>query len=171
MTLSAIAALAAFVLVVLSMLAEQRVSLGHERRLLERGAVEPPSDVYRTMRWAYPTVFVAMALESAWIGGPAVIYMWVGSVLLLLAKVLKFWAIATLGERWTFRVLVPPGAERVVHGPYRFIPHPNYVAVVGEIVGFGILVVAPFSCAISLLGFGALLRRRIRIEERALGGG
>jgi methyltransferase len=86
-----------------------------------------------------------------------------------MAKALKFWAIATLGPRWTFRVLVPPGAPLVTGGPYAWVRHPNYLAVIGEFVSFAILVGAPLTGLGSVIGFGALLRRRIRVEERALG--
>ena len=160
---------AAVALVALSMLGEQFLSLDHERRLLARGAIEPAADVYRTMRWAYPAVFVAMVGEAVWTGDASSRYLWAGAGVLLAAKALKFWAIATLGERWTFRVLVPPRDEHVARGPYRVVNHPNYVAVIGEIVGFGLLVGAPYACAVSVLGFGDLLRRRIRVEEQALG--
>ena len=68
-----------------------------------------------------------------------------GLVLFGLAKALKAWAIATLGPRWTFRVLVLPGAPLVQSGPYRFIAHPNYLAVVGELVGVAVIVWAPIT--------------------------
>jgi methyltransferase len=159
-------------LVVLAiMLAETWLSRAHERTLRAQGAVEPPGDVYRTMQWVYPASFVAMGVEGAFFGSQPGTVALCGIVLLAMAKALKFWAMATLGYRWTFRVLVPPGAPRVRRGPYAFTHHPNYVAVIGEIVAFGVLVGSPFTGVLSLVGFGALLRRRIRLEERALGGG
>ena len=50
-------------------------------------------------------------------------------------KALKWWAILTLGPSWTFRVIVVPGAPLIASGPYRFVRHPNYVGVVGELIG------------------------------------
>ena len=57
----------------------------------------------------------------------------------------------------------------MVSGPYRFIRHPNYVAVVGELLGFALVVWAPITGVVALVGFGALMWRRIAIEDRALG--
>ena len=54
------------------------------------------------------------------------------------AKALKWWAILTLGRFWTFRVIVVPGATLVAGGPYRWLRHPNYVGVIGELVGVGV---------------------------------
>ena len=81
----------------------------------------------------------------------------------------RYWAIATLGDRWTFRVLVPPGSSRTLGGPYRVLRHPNYIGVAGELVGFALLAGAPIAGALACAGFGALLFARIRVEERALG--
>jgi methyltransferase len=88
---------------------------------------------------------------------------------MVLSKSLKAWAIASLGYRWTYRVFVLPGAPLVSHGPYAFLRHPNYVAVLGELVSMALLVGARLTGPVSLLFFGFLLRRRIAAEERALG--
>ena len=106
------------VIALLMMAAEALHAARNERELLARGAVEPAGDVYKTMRWAYPLCFVAMAVEGS-IGGPASRAVLVtGLVTFVLAKALKYWAIGTLGPRWTFRVLVLPAAPLVVRGPY-----------------------------------------------------
>jgi methyltransferase len=155
--------------ILLAMWGEALISRAHERLLRARGAREPADDVYRVMQWVYPATFVAMAFEGL-ARRPGSLSAWMaGLVVLVGAKCLKYWAISTLGTRWTFRVLVPPGAARIARGPYAMLRHPNYVSVVGELVGVGLLVNAPVMCAVSVLGFGALLRRRIRVEERALG--
>jgi methyltransferase len=92
-----------------------------------------------------------------------------GLVVFLLAKAIKYWAIATLGPRWTFRVLVPPASTLIATGPYRFMRHPNYVGVMGELAGMGIMAQAPISGALSVVVFGLIIVARIRVEERALG--
>jgi methyltransferase len=91
-----------------------------------------------------------------------------GAVVFALAKGLKYWAIATLGPRWTFRVLVPPRFSRTIAGPYRFMRHPNYVGVAGELGGMALMAGAPVAGLISLAVFGVLLLARIRVEERAM---
>jgi methyltransferase len=66
-------------------------------------------------------------------------------------------------------VLVVPGEPLVASGPYRFIPHPNYLAVAGEIVSAAAIVWAPVTGALATLAFGWLMIARIRVEDRALG--
>ena len=90
-----------------------------------------------------------------------------GLAIFAAAKVLKWWAIAALGPLWTFRVIVVPGSTSVDTGPYRIMRHPNYVAVVGEIVGVAMMMRARVSGPIALLVFGTLLLRRITVENRA----
>jgi methyltransferase len=92
-----------------------------------------------------------------------------GAGLMLLAKSLKAWAIVALGVRWTYRVFVLPGAPLVVRGPYAFMRHPNYVAVLLELVSMALLTGARVTGPISVVFFGYLLRQRIAAEERALG--
>jgi methyltransferase len=151
------------------MVGELRVSHANERKLRSIGAVEPPDDVYRAMSWAYPAGFVAMGLEGVLVGRDPGAITIAGAIVFLAAKALKFWAIASLGPRWTFRVLVPPAAPLVTSGPYKWLRHPNYVAVIGELVGFAVLVGAFGTAILSVAGFGALLWRRIAVEEQALG--
>ena len=155
--------------VLLIMAGEAALSAHNESVLRARGAVEPPGDVYRTMRWAYPACFVAMAIEGALTGPAPRDVLLIGLSTFGLAKALKISAITALGVRWTFRVLVPPDAPLVTVGLYRWLRHPNYVAVIGELVGVALTVWAPASGTLSILGFGTLLWQRVRIEERALG--
>ncbi|HET7217706.1 MAG TPA: isoprenylcysteine carboxylmethyltransferase family protein [Vicinamibacterales bacterium] len=158
-----------FAVAFVPMIVEAARSAANERRLRAVGAIEPADDVYRVMQVAYPACFLAMIAE-AWVrsaGTPAIGL--AGAVVFAAAKALKYWAIATLGERWTFRVLVPPGSTRIVRGPYAYLRHPNYVAVAGELAGFALLARAPASGAIATIGFVVLMLARIRVEERALG--
>src|SRR5262245_31298626 len=155
--------------IVVMMLGELWLSRSNERWMFDHGATAPPDPVYVTMRWAYPVTFVAMAVEGMILDRPAGAAAIAGAVLLVMAKALKFWAIASLGPRWTFRVLVLPGAPLITGGPYRFIRHPNYVAVVGELLAMALLTGARFAGPLTLLGFGWLLVRRIQAEEHALG--
>ncbi len=66
-----------------------------------------------------------------------------GLLLFTLAKLIKFWAVRTLGPRWSFRILVLPGAPLVTGGPYRYMTHPNYVGVFGEFAGSAVMLNAP----------------------------
>lgn len=151
-----------------AMLAEAAVAGRHEVALRAQGAVEPPGDVYRAMQIAYPASFLAMLVEGAWRRASADEVFVVGLLIFAAAKALKYWAIASLAGRWTFRVLVPPGSQRSRRGPYRWIAHPNYIAVVGELVGCALAMRARVAGPIVTVAFGVLMLQRIRVEERAL---
>jgi methyltransferase len=141
----------------------------NERQLRAKGAVEPPGDVIATMRWVYPLSFVAMGVEGAIVGPSPASILIGGLVLFGLAKALKVWAIASLGPRWSYRVLILPGAPLVTSGPYRYLAHPNYLAVAGEMVSVAAMVAAPITGVLATFAFGLLMRARIRVEDRALG--
>ena len=159
------------------LLAEARVSWRNERVLRARGAIEPAGDVHGVLAVLYPAAFLLMGAEgfyraaqaesSAGPPGPS----WFVSGLLLFAasKALKYWAIRTLGERWSFRVLVLPGVPLVATGPYQYVRHPNYIAVVGELVGAAMMVGARVTGPVMLVLFAVALWARVRFEERALG--
>lgn len=150
------------------MAVEARRSARNERALRARGAVEPPSDVYAWMRIVYPLAFIAPAVEG-WLRVADPREWWLaGLVAFAVAKGLKYWAVRSLADRWSFRVLVVPGAPLVTRGPYRFLSHPNYLAVAGEIAGAALLVGGPRTGALFTILFGWLMLRRITVEERAL---
>jgi methyltransferase len=157
--------------VFLAMLVESRLSSSNERALRALGAVEPPGDVYPTMVWAYPAAFLAMGLEGAMVGPPPGWVVLAGLLVFAAGKAIKYWAIASLGPRWTFRVLVLPRAPLVSRGPYAWLRHPNYVGVMGELLGVALLVGALVTGAMATIGFAFILRRRIAVEERALAKG
>ena len=161
--------LASALLIYGSMAIESRISSRHETSLRARGAIEPIGDVWRVMAMVYPAGFAAMVIESAARGGPSMRMFAGGLAIWGAAKLLKAWVIRSLGERWSFRVLVLPGAPLVARGPYRIMRHPNYLAVIAEIAGAGTMLAAPTACIVFIAAFVQILRRRIRVEERALG--
>lgn len=97
-----------------------------------------------------------------WLGWPML-------ALVVLSQALRYWCITSLGRQWNTRVIVIPGAGMVTRGPYRWIRHPNYVAVVIE--GFALpLVYTSWITAVAFTALNAvlLLKFRIPVEERAL---
>src|SRR6267142_5553964 len=104
---------AALAVVMAIMLAELQRSRRNERRLRERGAVEPEGDVYRALAIVYPGMFVLMTIEGVLRGTSSVAALAGGVAILAAAKVLKLWAIESLGPRWSYRVLVVPAAPLV----------------------------------------------------------
>ncbi len=156
-------------MVFVPMVTEALVAVRHDRALRALGAVEPPRDVYRVMQVAYPAAFLAMLAEGVWRGVRPDSVAMAGAAVFLAAKALKYWAIATLGPRWTFRVLVPPGSQRTIRGPYRWMSHPNYVAVALELTGVALAMHARLAGPLGVAGFTVLMWCRVRVEEQALG--
>jgi methyltransferase len=150
------------------MIVEARRAERNERAQRTRGGLEPPGDVYLLMRIVYPGAFLAMCVEGAARGAPSPGVLLAGALVFAAAKALKWWAILSLGPFWTFRVIVVPGASLVAQGPYRWMRHPNYVGVLGELAGVAAIAGAPLSGAVATGVFAALLVKRIAVEERAL---
>jgi methyltransferase len=161
-------------LALLALLAAERgaelvVSTRHARRVLARGGVEAGRGHYPAMVAFHALFLVACALEAVLHPEPPppVALAAVGGV--LAAQALRWWAVATLGERWSTRIVVLPGAEPVTGGPYRYLRHPNYLAVALEMA----CVPLAYGSWRTALAFSAgnawLLAVRIRAEERALG--
>jgi methyltransferase len=148
--------------VTLQRLGELWLSARNERRLRARGAVEAG-------RSHYPVMVV---LHTAWLAGlwllawsrPA--NWWLVAAYAAL-QIFRYWVIASLGERWTTRVLVLPGAPPVAHGPYRFLRHPNYAVVALEIALLPLAFGLPVFAVAFTLANAALLTWRIHVEERA----
>lgn len=150
---------------------ELRIAERHRRSLLARGGVEAGAGHYPWMVALHTAFLLACPLE-VWLQDRPFLPVLAAAmlVLLALAVALRWWVIAALGERWTTRILILPGTSPVTGGPYRFLRHPNYLAVVTEIAVLP-LVHTAWTTA---LGFSMLnawmLRVRIRAEEAALGG-
>jgi methyltransferase len=158
------------------MLAEARVSRRHEQRLRGRGAVAPVRDLYAVVAVLYPATLIVMGVEGWWRAAATTTVVadgeptWFASGVLLFvaSKALKYWAIGALGERWTFRVLVLPGVPLVTAGPYRYVAHPNFVAVVGELAGAAMMCGARVSGPVCVIGYAGVLWMRARFEAQAL---
>ena len=154
--------------VLVMMLAELWLSMSNERLLRANGAIDVSDPVFSLMRVAYPGVFIAMALEGIVTGVEPGPMTFAGVSLMFAAKTLKFWAISSLGTRWTYKVLVMPTLPLVCTGPYKWMRHPNYVAVVGELIAMALMTRARVTGPVGTLFFGWLLLRRIAAEERGM---
>jgi methyltransferase len=161
-------ALAVAVVVFVPMLIETAISRSNEARLRARGALEPADDVYPWMLITYPAGFLGMIVESAWRDQPWGVVATTGVAIFALGKGLKYWAMAVLGPLWSFKVLVVPGVPLVKTGPYRWLRHPNYAGIVGELVGAALMAGSPIAGVIAFVTFGGIMLARIRVEERAL---
>ena len=142
---------------------ELLLSRAHTEALMARGAVEIAPGHYPLM----------VAVHTAWL-----ISLWafgydqpidiIALVIYLALQVLRVWVMATLGARWTTRIIVLPNAPLVTSGPYRYLRHPNYAVVAGEIAILPLTLQLPAVAVIfTLLNAGVLLIR-IRAENQAL---
>lgn len=93
---------------------------------------------------------------------------WPMLAVVLAAQGLRWWCITTLGPQWNTRVVVVPGAPRVTGGPYRFVSHPNYVAVIAEGVALPLVHTAWLTALVFTMLNAALLTARINVENAAL---
>jgi len=148
---------------------ELRLARRHAAAAFARGGVEVGRRHFAVMRILHAGFLAACAAEVVLLGRPFVPALGAPMLALALAaQGLRYWAIAALGPQWNVRVIVVPGAPVVTAGPYRWIRHPNYLAVVVE----GVAVPLIHSAYWTALGFSlanaALLAVRIRCEERAL---
>jgi methyltransferase len=157
-------------LLVAERLVELWLSRRNAARAFARGGVETGQAHYRVMV-AFHTLFLFACVAEVFVLSRPFPGMW-GWVALggaVLAQGLRYWAIATLGERWNSRIIVVPGLAPVTGGPYRFLRHPNYVAVVLELLAVPLIHGAWLTAAVFTVGNAALLFVRIRAEEQALG--
>jgi methyltransferase len=156
-------------LVVLERLAELVVARRNLAWARERGAVEYGRGHYPWIVAAHVSLLVAAPAEVGLLERPFLPALgWPMLALVLLAQGLRWWCIGTLGRRWNTRVLVVPGLPLVEAGPYRWLRHPNYVAVVAEGVALPLVHTAWVTALAFTLANAVLLGVRIRAEDRAL---
>ena len=150
-------------------LAELVVSKRNAAWSAARGGVEHGAGHYPAMVVLHTGFLVGMLIE-AWVRRPEVSATLAWSMLLLvvLAQVLRWWCIAALGPRWNTRVIVVPGLAPVSSGPYRFLSHPNYVAVVVEGVALPLVHGSWVTAVVFTVANAAVLTVRIRVEDAAL---
>ncbi len=157
----------------LAVIAAQRIgelilSVRNARRVKQRGAFEIGARHFPFIVAVHVVFLVALALEVVVLGArPGVAWpLWLATW--IAAQALRYWAIRALGDRWNVRVIVVPGEPPVHSGPYRFLRHPNYVAVGVELIAAA-LVFGAWRTAIAISILNAIaLRIRIRCENRAL---
>jgi methyltransferase len=150
-------------------LIEVRVAERNRAASLTRGGVEFGAGHYPVMVALHFSLLVGCLVE------PIVLHRnfipalgWPMLVVVVAAQALRWWCITTLDYQWNTRVIVIPGASRITGGPYRLIPHPNYVAVIAE----GVALPLVHSAWITALAFSTLnavlLSTRLRVENAAL---
>jgi methyltransferase len=145
-------------------IAELALSQRNTRRLLARGAYEVAPE-------HYPFIVLVHAswLAVLWFLGPGPPIHVIPLILFVLLQLGRIWVIATLGDRWTTRIIILPGAPLITSGPYRWVNHPNYLIVVGEIAVLPLVFGLPMVAIVFSLLNATILAIRIKAENRALG--
>ncbi|MEO6248737.1 MAG: isoprenylcysteine carboxylmethyltransferase family protein [Sphingomicrobium sp.] len=151
--------------VTLQRASELPVARANTRRLLAQGA-------YEVAPGHYPLIVMVhvLWLAALWLQAPG----WPAHspflALFVLLQVLRVWTLRTLGPRWTTRIIIVPGEKLVARGPYRFVNHPNYLVVIGEIAVVPLIFGLPLTAIVFTILNAIILAIRIRAEGRALRG-
>ncbi len=162
-------------LAILAALAAERVfelarSGRNARCAIAMGAVEVAKAQYANMAAFHALFIVSAAGEAILLKRPFPGTLgWAALGGAILAQVMRYWCVATLGPRWNTRIIVMPGAAPVTSGPYRFMRHPNYFAVIVEIACVPLIHGCWLVATVFSAGNAALLAARIRTEEAAMG--
>jgi methyltransferase len=143
--------------------AELLLSQRHTKALTARGAVEVAPGHYPLM-----VAIHASWLISLWVFGHDQPINAAALVAYLALQGLRIWVMTTLGARWTTRIIVLPNAPLVAAGPYRYLRHPNYAVVAGEIAVLPLMLSLPWIAVIFTVLNATILFIRIRAENRAL---
>lgn len=147
-------------------LVELAVARRNTARLIGQGGREAGAEHYPLM-----VGFHALWLGGLWLvgWGQPVSPGWFALFLILQGA--RLWVMASLGPRWTTRIITLPGAPLVRSGPYRFLNHPNYAVVACEIAVLPLVLGLPWYALVFSIAHLGVLHLRIRAEERALAGG
>ena len=162
-----------YVLLIAAVAAERVAELVVSRRNMawsrERGGVEIGAGHYPAMVVLHTALLVGCLAEVFRLHRPFIPALgWPMLAVVAGAQVLRWWCIRTLGHQWNTRVVVVPGAGRVIGGPYRFMSHPNYVAVVAEGIALPLVHSAWITACVFTMLNAALLATRITVENTAL---
>ena len=150
--------------VTLQRLFELWLSNRNTARLLDQGAVEHSPGHYPLIVAVH-----ALWLAALWWFAPGQSVNWLWLAVFGILQLGRIWVLATLGPRWTTRIIVPPDAPPVRSGPYRLVRHPNYLVVIGEIAVLPMVFGLWWVAVLFTLLNAAVLTIRIRQENLALG--
>ncbi|MBC7480150.1 MAG: hypothetical protein H7317_19010 [Pseudorhodobacter sp.] len=150
-------------LVTLGRLGELVLARRNTAALMRAGAVEVAPGHYPLI-----VAMHALWLGTLWLLGYANSVQPVWLVIFVLLQVARVWVLATLGRRWTTRIIVLPGAPLVSSGPFRYLRHPNYTVVIAEIAVLPLCLGLPWVGLVFSIANAVLLAWRIRAENLGL---
>ncbi len=155
-------------IVALQRISELILSNKNEHYLKSQDAVEYDREGYKYIVIMHNLFFVSLILEFIFVKRELSQFWHILLIIFICTQILRYWAIFTLGKRWNTKILVLPNSDLIQSGPYKYLKHPNYTAVIIEIAVIPLL----FSCYYTAIIFSILnlivLKRRVRIEEESL---
>jgi methyltransferase len=169
MDLSVVGYLILLALVGLSRQAELAISRRHQRELLARGIEKRADPQFRWMVVLHAGVLTGAAIEVVALRRPFLPRLAVPmAILFLCATALRWWVIRTLGAHWNVEVMASAPLGVVTSGPFRWVRHPNYLAVFVELVALPLVHTAWITALVAAAGNAWVLRHRLRVEEPVL---
>lgn len=148
---------------------ELQISRRHQRDLATRGAQKHSDPLYRWMVALHAGVLFGAAVEVIALRRPFIVRLAILALLLfLLATLLRWWVIRTMGMHWNTEVVDSGSLGVISEGPFRWIRHPNYVGVFVELIALPLIHTAWITASLAAVLNVFVLRHRLRIEERLL---
>ena len=155
-------------IVIVQRISELILSNKNENYLISQGAIEYDKKGYKYIVLMHNLFFISVITDFVFLGRQLNEYWKVLLIIFICTQLLRYCAIFSLGKRWNTKILVLPNTEPIRSGVYKYLKHPNYIAVIIEIAVIPLLL----SCYYTAIVFSILnlivLNRRIRIEEEAL---
>jgi methyltransferase len=169
MGVSQIAYLGLLAAVGIGRLIELRISKGNQKRMAEQGARPVPDMHFFWMVLWHGGTLLAAAWEVVFLQRPFLpLLAFPMLMLFVLSNLMRWWVIRTLAGHWNVQVMNSTALGVVTHGPYRWIRHPNYVAVFLELIALPLIHTAWLTAALAALSTAVILRQRLRVEESVL---
>ena len=169
MDLSVIAFLALLLLVAALRIIELRISRNHQRAMVLRGAAMVAEPLYPWLVAVHTLVLIGAAVEVVVLKRPFIPALAATMfVIFLAANLVRLWVIRTLGNHWNVQVMDSTSLGVITTGPFRFVRHPNYAAVIMELITLPLIHTAWITATVGTVGYLAVIAKRIPLEERAL---
>ena len=153
--------------VIIQRFIELRIAKRNEKAMLAKGAYEVGASHYKYMILLHTSFFISFLVEVAFIKSSFTPYSAFLAIFIVL-QLLRVWCLASLGTFWNTKIIILPGANVVVKGPYAFIRHPNYLIVCLEIAVLPLMFQAYVTAILFTILNIIMLSVRIPMEEKAL---
>jgi methyltransferase len=169
MPLSVILFLALLLAVAAMRIVELRISKRHQQDMAARGAAKAKDPIFRWMATFHTLVLVGAAAEVVLLGRPFLPALAIPmTVLFVIANIVRWWVIRTLGEHWNVEVMDSTRLGVITTGPFRYVRHPNYAAVFVEMIALPLIHTAWITALVGAVAHVFILSGRLAAEEHVL---